>query len=96
MLYAKKSTITKGAKSVGSQSKEDHHYECECRIVSVLAGEELEFIKNLFKMVERKAPKGELLGLIDSEQKLKPYGCHFMYSWGEGYYCAREKYVEKF
>jgi hypothetical protein len=69
---------------------------CQCVLKSVLVGEEAEFLKSLFKSLERKAPEGEILGVIDGVKQQGPSDCSFRFSWGFTYYCNNQSFIKQY
>lgn len=74
----------------------DKKISCQCFFKSVLAGDSVEFIKSLFKSVDRKCPKGQMLGLIGESKPQARKDCPFKYSWGFETYCDNQRYIKQY
>ena len=70
--------------------------DCQCILESVLVGEKAESLRNLFKAVKRKAPQGEMLGVVDWAKQSCAYDCTFKYSWGYKYYCDNQSFIKEY
>ena len=69
---------------------------CQCVLKSVLVGEKVESLRKLFKLLERKAPEGEMLGVIDGAKQQGPRDCSFRFSWGFTYYCNNQCFIKQY
>ena len=69
----------------------EQKYEDCCSIRRVLLKEDAEFIKSLFKGLERKTPQGEMLGVVAD---VKKHNCPRLYSWGYEYYCDNQEILQ--
>ena len=70
--------------------------ECQCILESVLVGEEAEFLRNLFKTMAKKAPHGEMLGVVDWAKQSCAHDCTFKYDWGFKYYCDNQSFIKEY
>ena len=69
---------------------------CQCVLKSVLVGEEAEFVRRLFKSLERKGPEGEMVGVIEQAKRQCSMDCPFSYSWGFKYYCDNQRFIKQY
>lgn len=67
-----------------------------CTIIEVFEGKDAEFIKNLFKTVDKDGPKGLLLGFIDKNKEKGAHDCPHLFSWGSEYYCDNQEHLKQF
>ncbi len=65
---------------------------CKCKIKTVLRGDDAGFIKNLFRLLKKDGPKGELIGVIAQNAA---YSCSFRYSWGKENYCDNQQFIKQ-
>jgi hypothetical protein len=77
-------------KAQGEEQEEMH--ECRGTIKKVLDDGEVTQLKDLFAMVEREGPRGDMLGVIDLSESPECAACPERLSWGYTAYCQN---VEK-
>lgn len=70
--------------------------ECQCILKSVLVGERAKLIRGVFKILEKKVPKGEMLGVIDRTKSQFITDCPFRYSFGFEYYCDNQSFIKQY
>jgi hypothetical protein len=62
-----------------------------CNIKGLIAGEQVDAVKNLFKLAQLRAPEGELFGVIDGRLPQTAYACPSLCIWGYTYYCTNRE-----
>ena len=70
--------------------------ECQCILKSVLVGERAKLIRHVFRILEKKVPKGEMLGVIDRTKSQFITDCPFRYSFGFEYYCDNQSFIKQY
>ena len=67
---------------------------CEGIIKKVLTAEEVTQLKDLFAIVKREGPRGDLLGVVDLTESPGCAACPFRLSWGYTTYCENPEKVQ--
>jgi hypothetical protein len=62
-------------------------HECSGIIKKVLTDSEVTQLKDLFAIVKREGPRGDLLGMVDLSESPECAACPFRLSWGYATYC---------
>ena len=70
--------------------------ECQCILKTVLVGERAKSIRSVFKILGKKVPKGEMLGVIDRAKSQFITDCPFRYSLGFDYYCDNQSFIKQY
>lgn len=67
-----------------------------CRVVEVLAEEDVKLIRGLFIKVGRPAPEHGVLAKLDSSRVGEYFGCPFRFEWGFDHYCNNPGRIRRF